>query len=40
MEVSVQSDREFERLVEILERDRAKSIGAAVLSIDDVAAAA
>ena len=31
---------EFERLVKVLERDRAKSIGAAVLSIDDVAAAA
>ena len=30
---------EFERLVKVLERDRAKSIGAAVLSIDDVAAA-
>ena len=31
---------EFERLVKVLERDRATSIGAAVLSIDDVAAAA
>ena len=30
---------EFERLVKVLERDRATSIGAAVLSIDDVAAA-
>ena len=28
---------EFERLVKVLERDRATSIGAAVLSIDDVA---
>ena len=31
---------EFERLVKVLERDRATSIGAAVLSIDDVAATA